>query len=167
MSPDTGKPLPPLSPVAFLIAEPLRLALQNLALGRTGFPEAPTQTAVRVDRLDPDYSPELQARLSKLEVAISKQRTVKFLYTTMSIARERERTLNPYALFNDRGAWYVVGRDLDRDAERTFRVSRIRGDITFATRRERDFRVPPDFEIAGYLGRPPWQIGEPEGEARI
>jgi proteasome accessory factor BC len=151
----------------FAYAEPLRLALQNLALGRTGFPEAPTQTAVRVDRLDPDYSPELQARLSKLEVAISKQRTVKFLYTTMSAARERERTLNPYALFNDRGAWYVVGRDLDRDAERTFRVSRIRGDITFATRRERDFRVPADFEIAGYLGRPPWQIGEPEGEARI
>ncbi|HZC29076.1 MAG TPA: WYL domain-containing protein [Gaiellaceae bacterium] len=151
----------------FAYAEPLRLALQNLALGRTGFPEAPTQTAVRVDRLDPDYSPELQARLSKLEVAISKQRTVKFLYTTMSTARERERTLNPYALFNDRGAWYVVGRDLDRDAERTFRVSRIRGDITFATRRERDFRVPPDFEINRYLGRPPWQIGEIEGEARI
>ena len=151
----------------FAYAEPLRLALQNLALGRTGFPEAPTQTAVRVDRLDPDYSPELQARLSKLEVAISKQRTVKFQYTTMSAARERERTLNPYALFNDRGAWYVVGRDLDRDAERTFRVSRIRGDITFATRRERDFRVPPDFEINRYLGRPPWQIGDPEGEARI
>ena len=151
----------------FAYAEPLRLALQNLALGRTGFPEAPTQTAVRVDRLDPDYSAELQARLSKLEVAISKQRTVKFLYTTMSTARERERTLNPYALFNDRGAWYVVGRDLDRDAERTFRVSRIRGEIRFATRRERDFRVPADFEIGRYLGRPPWQIGEVEGEARI
>src|ERR687885_566777 len=151
----------------FAYAEPLRLALQNLALGRTGFPEAPTETAVRVDRLDPDYSPELQARLSKLEVAISKQRTVKFQYTTMSAARERERTLNPYALFNDRGAWYVVGRDLDRGAERTFRVSRIRGDITFATRRERDFRLPADFEIGRYLGRPPWQIGEIEGEARI
>ena len=151
----------------FAYAEPLRLALQNLALGRTGFPEAPTVTAVRVDRLDPDYSPELQARLSKLEVAISKQRTVKFQYTAMSTGQERERTLNPYALFNDRGAWYVVGRDLVRDAERTFRVSRIRGDITFATRRERDFRVPADFEISRYLGRPPWQIGEIEGEARI
>src|ERR687887_971372 len=151
----------------FAYAEPLRLALQNLALGRTGFPEAPTETAVRVDRLDPDYSPELQARLSKLEVAISKQRTVKFQYGAMSTGQERERTLNPYALFNDRGAWYVVGRDLDRDAERTFRVSRIRGDITFATRRERDFRVPADFEISRYLGRPPWQIGEIEGEARI
>ena len=151
----------------FAYAEPLRLALQNLALGRTGFPEAPTETAVRVDRLDPDYSPELQARLSKLEVAISKQRTVKFQYTAMSTGRERERTLNPYALFNDRGAWYVVGRDLDRDAERTFRVSRIRREIRFATRRERDFRVPADFEIGRYVGRPPWQIGDPVGEARV
>src|SRR6266508_3222709 len=44
----------------FAYAEPLRLALQNLALGRPGFEQAPTQTAVRVERLDPDYSLELQ-----------------------------------------------------------------------------------------------------------
>ena len=41
----------------------------------------------------------------------------------------------------------MIGADLDRDAIRTFRVSRIRGDIRFATRRERDFRLPPDFDI--------------------
>src|SRR5207244_6484490 len=123
----------------FAYAEPLRLALQNLALGRTGFPEAPTETAVRVDRLDPAYSPELQTALSKLEIAISKQRTVKFQYTAMSTGKERERTLNPYALFHDRGARYVVGRDLDRDAVRTFRVSMNCGVITFATRRVSDF----------------------------
>src|SRR5919109_1542564 len=151
----------------FAYAEPLRLALQNLALGRTGFPEAPTETAVRVERLDPDYSVELQGRLSKLEAAISKQRTVRFDYVAMATGEERERTLNPYALFNDRGAWYVVGRDLDRDAERTFRVSRIRREIRFATRRERDFRVPADFEIGRYVGRPPWQIGDLQREALI
>src|SRR5213595_610595 len=49
----------------FAYAEPLRLALQNLALGRPGFSEAPTRTAMRVEVLDPDYSPELQGRLSK------------------------------------------------------------------------------------------------------
>ena len=51
----------------FAYAEPLRLALQNLALGRPGFSEAPTQTAMRVEVLDPEYSPEMQGRLSKLE----------------------------------------------------------------------------------------------------
>ena len=151
----------------FAYAEPLRLALQNLALGRPGFPEQPTKTAVRVERLDPDYSLELQGRLSKLEGAISKQRTVKFQYAAMSTGQESERTLNPYALFNDRGGWYVVGHDLERADMRTFRVSRIRGDIKFATRRERDFRVPTDFDIDLYRDRPTWQIGDLVGEARI
>ena len=56
-----------------------RLALQNLALGRAGgVGAAPTATAVRVEVRDPDYTPELQGRLGKLEAAISKQRTVRF-----------------------------------------------------------------------------------------
>jgi proteasome accessory factor BC len=151
----------------FAYAEPLRLALQNLALGRPGFAEAPTDTAMRVEVLDPEYSAEMQGRLGKLEGAISKQRTVKFPYWSISRDQERERTVNPYALFQDAGAWYVVGDDLDASAERTFRVSRIRGEIRFATRRERDFRLPPDFDVDRYRGRPPWQIGEPVGEARI
>jgi len=151
----------------FAYAEPLRLALQNLTLGRPGFVEAPTPTAERVEVLDPDYSPEMPGRLSKLEIAISKQRTVKFSYWSISRDEVSERTLNPYALLPDNGVWYVVGRDLDREDIRTFRVSRIRGDIRFATRRERDFRIPAEFEIDEYVGRPPWQIGRIAGEARI
>jgi predicted DNA-binding transcriptional regulator YafY len=151
----------------FAYAEPLRLALQNLALGRPGFAEAPTDTAMRVEVLDPEYSLEMQGRLGKLEASISKQRTVKFPYWSISRDEERERTVNPYALFADAGAWYVVGEDLEASDERTFRVSRIRGDIRFATRRERDFRLPAEFDVDRYRGRPPWQIGEPVGEARI
>ncbi|MBX5475106.1 MAG: WYL domain-containing protein [Thermoleophilia bacterium] len=151
----------------FAYAEPLRLALQNLALGRPGFVETPTATAGRVEVLDPDYSPEMPGRLAKLEGAISKQRTVRFEYWSISRDEVSERTLNPYALLPDNGVWYVVGHDLDRDDIRTFRVSRIRGDIRFATRRERDFRIPADFDIERYRGRPPWQIGDPVGEARI
>jgi len=151
----------------FAYAEPLRLALQNLALGRPGFSEAPTQTAMRVEVLDPEYSTEMQGRLSKLEAAISKQRTVKFPYWSISRDEERERTVNPYALFQDAGAWYFLGQDLEADDERTFRVSRIRGEIRFATRRERDFRLPPELDVDQYRGRPPWQIGDSVGEARI
>src|SRR4249920_188787 len=50
----------------FAYSEPLRLALQNLALGRQGFSELPSQTAVRVEVLDTDYSPEMPGRLAKL-----------------------------------------------------------------------------------------------------
>src|ERR687885_303428 len=80
----------------FAYAEPLRLALQNLALGRPGFREPSSDTPVRD------------------EVA--------------------ERLVNPYALLNDNGVWYLIGHDVDRKAMRTFRVSRIRGDIRLATR---------------------------------
>jgi len=151
----------------FAYAEPLRLALQNLALGREGFGEAASETAVRVEMLDPDYSAEMPGRLGKLEGAISKQRTIKFPYYSISRNRQSERTVNPYGLLSDNGSWYVIGQDLDRKDIRTFRVSRIRGDIRFATRRERDFRIPTDFDIDEYRGRAPWQIGDIEGEARI
>jgi proteasome accessory factor C len=109
----------------------------------------------------------MPGRLGKLEGAISKQRTIKFPYYSISRNRQSERSLNPYGLLSDNGSWYVIGQDLDRKDIRTFRVSRIRGDIRFATRRERDFRIPSDFDIDVYRGRPPWQIGDLVGEARI
>ena len=114
---------------------------------------------------DPDYSPELAGRLSKLENAIAKQRTITFTYASPTRERVTERTLNPYALRLDEGVWYVIGHDLDRSAIRTFRVSRIRSDIRFATRRERDFRLPPDFDVESHRVPKPWQIGEPVGRA--
>jgi len=151
----------------FAYAEPLRLALQNLALGRPGFDDAPTETAASVQVRDPDYSPEMAGRLSKLESAISKQRTIKFSYWSPRRDQTRERTLNPYALRRDRGTWYVVGHDLDNDDVRTFRVSRVRSDIRFATRRERDFRLPPDFDVDAYRVGEDWQHGPVRGTAKI
>ena len=61
----------------------------------------------------------------------------------------------------------MIGHDLSRDTVRTFKVSRIRGDIRFATRRERDFRVPTDFDVEQHRIPRPWQIGETVGTARI
>ncbi len=150
----------------FAYAEPLRLALQNLALGRRTELEAAPESAVRVELRDPDYSAEMSGRLTKLEGAISKQRTVKFPYWTITRDEVSERTLNPYALLPEQGSWYVIGHDHDRNDVRTFRVSRIRGEIRFATRRERDFRMP-DFDPADFRGRQKWQFGELVGEAEI
>jgi len=152
----------------FAYAEPLRLALQNLALGRPGLDPPPSATAMRVKVEDPDYSPEMAGRLGKLESAISKQRTVRLPYR--SISRDeppRERILNPYALLREEQGWYVIGQDVEDGRVKTYRVSRIRGDIRFHTRRERDFRVPADFDVDEFRDRPPWQIGDAAGEARI
>jgi proteasome accessory factor BC len=152
----------------FAYAEPLRLALQNLALGRPGFPSPRVGAEARVTVSDPDYSPEMAGRLAKLETAISKGRTVKFGYWSIARDQERERTINPLALLHDMSAWYVIGEDLeDERLRKKFRVSRIRSDIRFATRRERDFRFPADFSVDEYRGKPPWQVGETIGTARV
>ena len=146
----------------FAYAEPLRLALQNLALGRAWPGADPGPKPARVELLAPLYTDEIAARLAKLEQAISKQRTLRFRYWTISTDTEGERTVNPYGLWEMNGVWYVVGDDLERDdpadRRRTFRVSRIRGEIKFATRRERDFRIPADFDVNAYRNRPPWKL---------
>ena len=116
---------------------------------------------------DPDYSPELAGRLSKLETAISKQRTLKFDYWGIARDQTRPRTIDPYALLPHEGSWYVIGRDHAAEEIRTFRVSRIRGEIRFATRRERDFRLPSEFNAQAHRPPPAWQMGEIVGEARI
>ena len=118
---------------------------------------------MRVEVRDPDYTPELQGRLGKLEAAISKQRTVRFHYWSIARDDERERTINPYALLPENGTWYVIGLDLEDNVEKSFRVSRIRSEIRFATRRERDFRVPESFDVEQFRGRAEWQFGDIAG----
>ena len=124
------------------------------------------ESAMRVDLRDPDYSPEMAGRLTKLEAAISKQRTIKFEYWTISRDAVSGERSTPTRCSRTR-LWYVVGRDLERRDVRTFRVSRIRGDIRFATRRERDFRVPTDFDPAEFRAPPDWQFGEIVGDAEL
>ncbi|SKM10318.1 protein pafB [Mycobacteroides abscessus subsp. bolletii] len=40
------------------------------------------------------------------------------------------RTVEPWGVITDRGRWYLVGHDRDRNATRTFRLSRIGEDVT-------------------------------------
>ena len=46
-------------------------------------------------------------------------------------------------------------------------MSRIRGEIRLATRRERDFRMAEGFDAEAYRQGPPWQVGEKKGQAQI
>ena len=96
----------------FAYAEPLRLALQNLALGRHVSAD-PGSDSVRVNLLGSVYTPEIAQRLAKLELAISKQRTVRFSYRSLGGGERRERQINPYGLFELNSVWYVIGDDLE------------------------------------------------------
>jgi proteasome accessory factor C len=151
----------------FAYAEPLRLALQNLTLGRENPLTDPALASTEVKLTGSDYSPEIAARISKLETAISKRRTITFNYFTMGRREDEDRVVDPYTLVWNGGQWYLVGWSHERKAVRQFRLSRIQGDIKFTSRKERDFEVPSDFNATEYRTRPTWQFGEPIGEADL
>ena len=77
-------------------------------------------------------------------------------------------TLNPYALFQDQGAWYIVGHDLEREEHP--HVPRLAHPRRDPLRDAPRARLPDPAGLrhrARYRDRPPWQIGELVGEARI
>jgi proteasome accessory factor C len=151
----------------FAYAEPLRLALQNLTLGRPNPATDAALASTTIRLVGSDYSSEIAARISKLETAITKRRTVTFRYYTIGRDEEMERVVDPYALIWNGGQWYLVGYAHERDDVRVFRLTRIRGEIKFTSRRERDFEVPVDFDASVYRTRPAWQLGGVMGEAEM
>jgi proteasome accessory factor B len=62
--------------------------------------------------------------------AIDSGQAVKFQHRSSRAEPLRTRTVEPWGVVTDRGRWYLVGRDRDRDAVRTFRLSRIGAEVT-------------------------------------
>jgi proteasome accessory factor B len=68
-----------------------------------------------------------EAILASLRAATDKRLEVVLEYDKEGRGAAEERPLRPLALLDHGGRYYVVGHDLVRDAERTFRLDRIRG----------------------------------------
>ncbi len=68
--------------------------------------------------------------LEPVLAAIHARRAVRFGYRTPHEDEPRVRRLQPWGAVSWRGRWYVVGHDLDRDATRCFRLSRVAGQAT-------------------------------------
>jgi proteasome accessory factor B len=62
--------------------------------------------------------------------AIDSGQAVEFQHRASRIEPYSTRTVEPWGVVTDRGRWYLVGRDRDRDAVRTFRLSRIGAEVT-------------------------------------
>ncbi len=71
-----------------------------------------------------------EAAFEPLTTAVAARRPVRFAYRGPRDTEPRERHLEPWGVVSQRGRWYVVGHDRDRDAERIFRLSRIEGPVT-------------------------------------
>src|SRR3954467_6648814 len=151
----------------FAYAEPLRLALQQVSWGRPN-PMPPREAAPIDIRLQPSSGGrELSQRLAKIETAISRRKTIEFSYYTMQRGDVADRVVDPYHLVFRDGQFYLIGQSHERDAVRVFRLSRIRGKVSYASKAEHDFSPPEDFDRRDYARRAEWQLGEIQGKAKI
>ena len=75
--------------------------------------------------------------------AVVGQRTIRFGYQTGGAGEVQERRVQPWGLASWHGRWYLTGFDLDREAPRVFRLSRIDGAVT-EVRRAEPYTVPAD-----------------------
>ncbi|MGY4642420.1 helix-turn-helix transcriptional regulator [Cellulomonas sp. URHB0016] len=89
--------------------------------------EAPGSTDL-VTGLAPRVRPGGGA-LGPLMDAVNERRVVRFTYRAANTGEVRERVVEPWRLLARRGGWVLVGRDRDRDASRSFRLSRIEGAV--------------------------------------
>ena len=151
----------------FAYAEPLRLALQQITWGRPSPLRAPEQQSVALAITAKADGHELSVRLAKIETAIFRNKTITFDYYTMARDEVGARRVDPYHLLFQGGEFYLLGYAHEREQIRVFRLSRIRGKVSYATKAEHDFRRPTDFDPREYAGRAEWQLGEERGIAEV
>jgi proteasome accessory factor B len=61
--------------------------------------------------------------------AIDARQAVQFPHRPARTEPYTVRTVEPWGVVTDKGRWYLVGHDRDRDATRTFRLSRIGAEV--------------------------------------
>ena len=71
---------------------------------------------------------------------------VRFDYRGSTAATASERHLEPWGVVSYRGRWYVVGRDVDKDDTRMFRLSRVQGAVR-PERKSGTYVVPDGTDI--------------------
>lgn len=126
---------------------PAEVALLNIAGGVWGSESlsADARSGLRkiralgiaVDEPIIGYAPRIRVRdasFAALQRAIEQCRVVTFTYLRPGESRPRERRVQPLALVEYEARWHVYGYDLNVDADRTFLLSRIVGEVT-ATRK--------------------------------
>lgn len=106
-----------------------------------------------------------EAAFAPLMAAARQRRQVRFDYRAPEQDEARTRRLQPWGVVCWRGRWYVVGHDLDRQATRCFRLSRIRGAVTGSGPAEA-FTVPEGVDLISHVAR--WSGPQPRhGRARV
>lgn len=90
--------------------------------------------------------------LGKILAAVDAGRSVRFDHRGAVNEPYRERNVEPWGVVTHAGRWYLVGHDLDRDAVRTFRLSRI-GDNVTAYGDENSVHKPDEVDLRDIVDR--------------
>jgi proteasome accessory factor B len=104
--------------------------------------------------------------LLPLMAALRQDRTVTFPYRSPTDAEPHVRTVSPWGLRSSAGHWFLVAFDHERQAERTFRLSRITGPVVI-TGRPRQTPPPPSFDISGYSIGPTRDDATVQAQVRV
>ncbi|GAB3167362.1 YafY family protein [Myceligenerans halotolerans] len=100
--------------------------------------------APRVRAVGEAYGPLLEG--------VSQRRVASFRYRAASDGQVRTRRVWPWRIAARGGGWYLLCHDLERDAPRVFRLSRIEGRVRLSGP-PGAFEVPPGLDTDRMLGR--------------
>ncbi len=147
---------------AFPYARDLAHALNKLSFAARA-PGASEAAAIATRRLSADDEDDgaMRARIEELSRAIAHKKRVHIAYNGAERRERTERDVDPYGLFQQGGAWFVVGWCHLRDAIRTFHVARIESiAVNAAAPRTPDFTPRKDFSLAAHARREPWEYAK-------
>ncbi len=103
--------------------------------------------------------PAESGHLETIGLALIERRRVVFDYERPG-TRKLTRCVAPYALVARRGGWYLVAYDHERKSARTFKLSRIRGSVSFPHgSKANEFEVPKGFDSEASFSSEPFGVG--------
>jgi len=111
----------------------------------------------------PPEAAKAKAHLDVLSPALLSRKRVSFRYHAMGKDEVSDRTVHPWGLLFQHSRWYLCGWDLDRDAERMFRVDRM-DEVEANTQKPNtpDYELPDGPILEKYRNREAWELGEPD-----
>jgi predicted DNA-binding transcriptional regulator YafY len=142
------------------LAHEARMALRRLA---HDLPVDQALTARELVVAEPALDADLFDRLVD---AVRRRKTVSFTYHAFERDAISTRQVDPYGIAHIGGFWYLIGRDLDANGIRQFRLRRAQElSVNSKNPGTPDFAPPEDFDLWAHTrSRQAWDLGDAEGE---
>ena len=93
------------------------------------------------------------ANLASAISAITSKTVLSFSYLNEEL-QPQSRVLEPFAVTSRYGHWYIFGNDLDRRANRLFRLDRVSGEFKLQGK-SGAFEIPADFDVNSAFANSP------------